>query len=53
MPNPSVPGTQLTYFPLGCSPIEFKLVGGFIFTAQTGSVTNNDVQTVFSYAQSA
>jgi Lactonase, 7-bladed beta-propeller len=45
-------GTQLTYFPLGCFPVEFKLAGGYIFTAQTGSTSNNDVQTVFSYAQS-
>ncbi|HZD50578.1 MAG TPA: beta-propeller fold lactonase family protein, partial [Silvibacterium sp.] len=30
-----------------------KLVGGYIFTAQTGSSSNNDEQTVFSYAQSA
>lgn len=49
--NPN--GTQLTYFPLGCFPVEFKLTGGYIFTAQTGSTSNNDVQTVFSYAQSA
>ncbi len=49
--NPN--GTQLTYFPLGCFPVEFKLTGGFIFTAQTGSTSHNDVQTVFSYAQSA
>jgi hypothetical protein len=53
VPNPSVSGTQLTYFPLGCFPVEFKLLGGYIFTAQTGSVSNNDVETVFSYAQSA
>jgi 6-phosphogluconolactonase (cycloisomerase 2 family) len=46
-------GTQLTYFPLGCFPVEFKLVGGYIFTAQTGSTTNNDSQSIFSYAQSA
>lgn len=46
-------GTQLTYFPLGCFPVEFKLVGGYIFTAQTGSSSNNDVETVFSYAYSA
>ena len=49
--NPN--GTQLTYFPLGCFPVEFKLVGGFIFTAQTGSTSNNDSQTVFSYSQTA
>jgi hypothetical protein len=45
-------GTQLTYFPVGCFPIEFKLASGYIFTAQTGSTSNNDSQTVFSYAQS-
>jgi 6-phosphogluconolactonase len=45
-------GTQLTYFPIGCFPIEFKLVAGFIFTAQTGAASNNDSQTVFAYAQS-
>jgi 6-phosphogluconolactonase len=46
-------GTQLPYFPIGCLPIEFKLVGGYIFTAQTGAASNNDSQTVFTYAQSA
>jgi 6-phosphogluconolactonase len=51
VPNPD--GTQLTYFPLGCFPVEFKLVGGYIFTAQTGSAATNDLQTVFSYGQSA
>jgi 6-phosphogluconolactonase (cycloisomerase 2 family) len=45
-------GTQLTYFPIGCLPVEFKTVGGYIFTVQTGAASNNDVQTVFSYAQS-
>ncbi len=46
-------GTQLTYFPIGCFPVEFRLIGGYLFTAQTGSSSNNDAQTVFSYAQSA
>ncbi len=46
-------GTQLTYFPLGCFPVEFKLVSSSIFTAQTGSTSNNDVQTVFSYGYSS
>ncbi|AXC11083.1 hypothetical protein ACPOL_1741 [Acidisarcina polymorpha] len=49
--NPTGPG-QLTYFPIGCFPTEFKLVGGFIFTIQQGSTSNNDVQSVFSYSQS-
>ena len=46
-------GTLLTYFPLGCFPTEFKLAGGNLFTIQQGSTTNNDVQTVFSYALNA
>jgi 6-phosphogluconolactonase (cycloisomerase 2 family) len=46
-------GTQLPYFPLGCLPIEFKLVGADIFTAQTGAASNNDSQTVFTYAYSS
>jgi 6-phosphogluconolactonase (cycloisomerase 2 family) len=46
-------GTPLTYFPLGCFPVEFKLVGTTIFTAQTGSASNNDLQTVFSYGYSS
>jgi 6-phosphogluconolactonase (cycloisomerase 2 family) len=49
--NPNGNGTQLTYFPLGCFPVEFKLVGGYIFTVQTGTTATNDAQTVFSYAQ--
>lgn len=46
--NPN--GTQLTYFPIGCSPIDFTATSGFLFTAQAGSATNHDVQTVFPYA---
>jgi 6-phosphogluconolactonase (cycloisomerase 2 family) len=44
-------GTQLTYFPIGCLPIEFKLSQGYIFTAQTGAASNKDSQTVFAYSQ--
>jgi 6-phosphogluconolactonase (cycloisomerase 2 family) len=50
-------GTQLTYFPLGCFPTEFKLAGGYIFTIQQGGAANEfhtaDKQTVFSYSQSS
>ena len=46
-------GTQLTYFPLGCSPIDFTIASGFVFTADAGSQSNNDVQTVFPYALNA
>ncbi len=49
--NPN--GTQLTYFPVGCAPVDFTISSGFIFTADAGSTSNNDVQTVFPYAQSS
>ncbi len=46
-------GTQLTYFPIGCSPVDFTYSSGFIFSADAGSKTNNDVQTVFPYQLNA
>jgi len=46
-------GTQLTYFPVGCAPIDFTVASGFVFTAEAGSTSNNDVQTVFPYALNA
>ena len=46
-------GTQLTYFPVGCSPVDFTVASGFIYTADAGSESNNDVQTVFPYALNA
>ncbi|HEX3436586.1 MAG TPA: hypothetical protein VHT24_07435 [Pseudacidobacterium sp.] len=42
-------GTQLTYFPVGCSPVDFTVASGFIFTADAGSASNNDLQTVYPY----
>jgi hypothetical protein len=46
-------GTQLTYFPVGCAPVDFTVASGFIYTADAGSATNNDEQTVFPYALNA
>ena len=46
-------GTQLPYFPVGCAPVDFTVSSGFVFTADAGSKTNNDVQTVFPYALNA
>jgi len=46
-------GTQLTYFPVGCTPIDFTVSSGYIFTADAGSKSNNDLQTVFPYALNA
>jgi 6-phosphogluconolactonase (cycloisomerase 2 family) len=46
-------GTQLTYFPIGCAPIDFTISSGFLFAAEAGATANNfhadDVQTVFPY----
>jgi 6-phosphogluconolactonase (cycloisomerase 2 family) len=50
-------GTQLTYFPVGCAPVDFTVASGFIFTAEAGGPANNfhadDRQTVFPYQLNA
>jgi 6-phosphogluconolactonase (cycloisomerase 2 family) len=48
-------GTQLTYFPVGCNPIDFKVSAAYIFTADAGpepaSVSSTpSYQTIFEYA---
>jgi 6-phosphogluconolactonase len=42
-------GTQLTYFPVGCFPIDFKVTGSNLYTIEAGTVATNDVQSVFVY----
>ncbi len=37
---------NLAYFPVGCFPTDFRLAGGYIFTMDAGSASNNDVNTV-------
>lgn len=46
-------GNQLTYFPVGCAPVDFTATAGFIFTADAGSSSNKDVQTVYPLALNA
>jgi 6-phosphogluconolactonase (cycloisomerase 2 family) len=50
-------GTNLTYFPVGSSPINFFLIpsGSFIYTIEKGQAgnTNDPAQGVFVYANSA
>jgi 6-phosphogluconolactonase (cycloisomerase 2 family) len=44
-------GTQLTYFPIGCNPIDFKVSAAFIFAADAGpEPTTQNYQTIFEYA---
>ncbi len=40
---------QLTYFPVGCFPTDFKLTGSFLYTIEAGTAATNDVQSVFVY----
>jgi 6-phosphogluconolactonase len=43
-------GAQLTYFPVGCAPIDFKVTGGYALTADTYDPTTGNRNTVFPYA---
>jgi 6-phosphogluconolactonase len=52
-------GTQLTYFPVGCNPIDFKVSAAYILTADAGpepattsagTFSTGNTQTVFEYA---
>ncbi len=43
-------GTQLTYFPVGCEPIDFKVTGGYVLTADTSDPVTGNKNTVFPYA---
>jgi 6-phosphogluconolactonase (cycloisomerase 2 family) len=46
-------GAQLTYFPVGCEPIDFLVTGGYIFTADTSDPVTGNHFTVFPYAASS
>ncbi|MGC8549506.1 MAG: beta-propeller fold lactonase family protein [Acidobacteriaceae bacterium] len=39
----------ITYFPVGCFPVDMHIAGSVIYTMDAGSSTNNDVETVFPY----
>lgn len=44
-------GSQLTYFPVGCYPIDFKTTAGFLLVADKGPEPGtSNVQTIFEYA---
>jgi len=42
-------GTQLTYFPVGCMPIDFKVTGAFALTADTYDPLTGNRNTIFPY----
>lgn len=39
----------ITYFPVGCFPVDMHISGNYIYTMDAGSSSNNDVETVFPY----
>jgi 6-phosphogluconolactonase len=43
-------GGQLTYFPVGCQPIDFKVTGGYVLTADTDDPVTGNHFTVFPYS---
>ncbi len=43
-------GASLTYFPVGCGPIDFKVTGGYALTADTSDPVTGNKLTVFPYA---
>jgi 6-phosphogluconolactonase (cycloisomerase 2 family) len=50
-----VPNQQqenLTYFPVGCAPVDFHATSAYVYTMDAGSTSNNDVETVYVYSVS-
>jgi 6-phosphogluconolactonase len=44
--QPNARNEVLTYFPVGCFPVDFRLTSAYVYTMDAGSTTNNDVQTI-------
>ncbi|MFT4111857.1 beta-propeller fold lactonase family protein [Silvibacterium sp.] len=43
-------GTQLSYFPVGCNPVDFKVGASYIYTVNENAVTGSNVYTTYIYA---
>jgi 6-phosphogluconolactonase (cycloisomerase 2 family) len=43
-------GQPLTYFPVGCEPIDFELTGGYVLTADTSDPVTGNRFTVYPYS---
>jgi 6-phosphogluconolactonase (cycloisomerase 2 family) len=39
----------ITYFQVGCFPVDMHIAGGTLYTMDAGSASNGDVETVFPY----
>lgn len=46
-------GRPLTYFPVGCEPIDFVTTGAYVLTADSSDPVTGNRLTVFAYAASA
>jgi 6-phosphogluconolactonase (cycloisomerase 2 family) len=42
-------GTPLSYFPLGCGPIDFHLAGSFLYTGEASDPATGNTQVVYAY----
>lgn len=45
-------GTPLSYFPVGCNPIDFHVTSGYIYTAEASDPASGNNQVVYAYAAS-
>lgn len=43
-------GTPLTYFPVGCGPIDFHLASTYLYTAEASDPSTGNTQVVYAYA---
>jgi 6-phosphogluconolactonase (cycloisomerase 2 family) len=46
-------GTPLTYFPVGCGPVDFYLNSGYLYTGEASDPSSGATQVVYAYAASA
>lgn len=45
-------GTPLSYFPVGCNPIDFHVTSAYIYTAEASDPASGNSQVVYAYAAS-
>jgi len=43
---------NLTYFPVGCAPVDFHVTASYIYTMDAGAASNSDLETIYVYAVS-
>ena len=46
-------GTPLTYFPVGCGPIDFHLGANYLYTAEASDPATGNTQVVYAYSAAA